>query len=441
MKYSNTLNLVLLKLQNNSLKLKIKPLIKGDFFKLFVTYSFGSLFLYGANFLLMPIYTKVLSKAEFGQIELISTLTAIIGILLTFGLPQLIFVEYFHTEPKQRSKLIFNTVLIYLLLSLPLFCIFLLIIIKNTSFFFKTYVDQDALLMAFIAIFLSFFQSIFISILQVSKQAKKLTLFQISLGILTLALNIYLVYYLRKGIFGYFASTFIVALFSFAYIVYDVMNKIDYAFKFEFRLKFQKIINYLKNGSPFVLGAVSVWILAGADRWIILYYLDDAGVGIYSVAYRFASMYYPLLIIPILNAYTPNLFEKFSNNNFHQNMKKIIISSFLVSLILAFITPLVAQFLIDKSYYASLELMPILVIGYCFFFLTQVIAAIIVFKKKTNVLLQNIFFANIANILLNIFFIRKFGLVGAAVAFSSSQFVWFIATYYRARNLQKALMQ
>jgi O-antigen/teichoic acid export membrane protein len=114
---------------------QIKLFFKGEFIRLFATYSFGSIFLYGANFLLIPIYTKVLSKAEFGQIELVTSLTAVVGILFAFGLPQFVFVEYFHLDKKQKVNLLYRVTSIYVLLSLPLFALTFFIVKGNSLLF------------------------------------------------------------------------------------------------------------------------------------------------------------------------------------------------------------------------------------------------------------------------------------------------------------------
>lgn len=413
--------------------------LQGEFVKLFVTYSFGSIFLYGANFLLIPLYTRVLTKAEFGQIELITNLTTILGILFAFGLPQVVFIEYFHLDKKQRINLVLKAIILYCLLSIPLFCISYFIISKNSATIFKSIIDSRILLMAFGAVFFLFFQSIFISIYQITKKAKKLTFFQVGIGLLTLGFNIYLVYYLKLGIFGYYATALLVAVFSFIYISINAINQTKDTFPLKYKIPINQALAYLKLGSPFILSSVSLWLLSGADRWIILHYLDEAEVGIYSVAYRFASVYYPLLIIPLLNAYTPKIFEKFALGNYNQKIPYLFIFSFVVFSILAVLTPILAKFMIDPVYYEALPLISPLIAGYGIFFITQAIASILIYKKKIKQLSVNILIASAANILFNFIFVSRWGLNGSIFAFIIGHIVWLLFTIYQTKHTEKQL--
>jgi hypothetical protein len=87
-----------------------------------------------------------------------------------------------------------------------------------------------------------------------------------------------------------------------------------------------------------------------------------------SVAYRFASVYHPLVIIPLLNAYTPKIFEKFAQKEYKQKIYHLLSFAIVVFSILALITPYIAKFMIDKTYYDALPLIRPLVLGYGIFF-------------------------------------------------------------------------
>lgn len=413
------------------------PFFRGEFIKLFLTYSIGSIFLYGANFFLIPVYTQVLDKAEFGQIELISSLVAVVGIILSFGLPQVIFMEFFHLDKEKRAILLFRIISIFGIVSVPLFIIAFFISRLYSSQIFSGQLDPLILALAFSSTALTFFQSIFISIQQITKKAKKLTIFQLLLGLLTLALNIYLIYYLRKGVWGYFVANFLVSLASFIFIVFDTFRKSDKSIVLKLKIRIKELLPYFRLGFPFVLSAASLWLLAGADRWIILYFLSAEEVGIYSVAYKFASIYQPLLIIPVLNAYTPKIFERFAKGIYNQRIPLIFLFTAILFTMLALITPMLAKFMVDPAYYDALPLIPALITGYGLFFITQAIASLLIYKKRIKQLSLNILIASIANIFFNIIFVSAWGLHGAIIAFVAGHIIWLLFTLFQTMRAEK----
>jgi O-antigen/teichoic acid export membrane protein len=330
---------------------------------------------------------------------------------------------------------------IYVLLSLPLFALTFFIVKGNSLLIFRSPIENSILLFAFTTTFLVFFQSVFISIYQITKKAKNLTLFQISLGLLTLAGNIYLVYYLRLSVFGYFCTSFFVTLIAFLYILFIVFKNCPRKNAINLKIEFGWILSYLKTGFPFMLGAFSLWLLAGVDRWIILNYLNESEVGVYSVAYRFASVYHPLVIIPLLNAYTPKIFEKFAQKEYKQKIYHLLSFAIVVFSILALITPYIAKFMIDKTYYDALPLIRPLVLGYGIFFLTQAIASILIYKKKIKLLTINVLVASFSNILFNLIFVSRWGLKGSIAAFVLGHLIWFIFTFMQAKRTEKILIK
>lgn len=409
-------------------------LFKSNFLKNLFIYSFGALFIKGISFFLIPIYTRVLPPSEYGLLELLNTIITILGILFSFGLSQVVYIEYYHLNLEGKKNLIKEVINIYTVLGLPLFIISSLLLARFDYLILDQPISLTVTALTIVSSFLLFYQNTFFSILQIAKKALRLTTYKIAIGTFTLIFNLYLIYYLRVGFLGILWSNFLVLALSLLYPLF-LYNRF-----FEglvIRINYTQTIRYIKLGFPFILTSLSYWTLSGVDRWLILYYLGDEQVGLYSVAYKFSSVYEPLLIAPVLSVYTPHIFEQFSRQNYKQKKWLLVTAVLAVFILLAVFSKLAASLFIDSSYHASLDLIPYLIGGFAFFFLAQLVSAPILFFKRSKMLVINVAIAGVVNILFNIYFLNVYGLIGAGIAFLASNFVWFCLSEIQSRYVTR----
>lgn len=400
----------------------IRKVFRSGFIKNIFIYSSGALFLKGVSFFLIPLYTAILAPSDFGVLELLTTISTVLGILFSFGLSQVIYVEYFHLPPDGKRDIIKQLTSIYTFIALPLFAIAGLLIYYNSDTLFEQRVEPVLIILVLLYSFFTFYQNTFFALLQLVKKALNLTVNKLVLGLLTLALNLFLVLYLRMGIAGILITNLVVVVVSLLYPLY--------LYLYRFGLKATSpnpsgMVKYLKMGVPFIFSSLCFWGLSGIDRWLILYLLGEAEVGIFSVAYKFSSVFDPLVIAPILSVYTPYIFEKLAERKYKQNKLLMVLGVLLLFAFLAVASQLLARYFINERYFDSLSLIPYLVGGFAFYFLSQLLAAPILFFKRSNLLLTNVALAALVNIIFNVIFIRLYGLQGAGMAYLLSNIAWF----------------
>jgi len=392
----------------------------------------------GVSFFLIPLYTSVLTPTEYGQIELLNNASTILTVLFTFGLVPIFGVEYFrcknHTE---KIKLLNQIIGIYLIVSTSGYLITLFLVLKYFSLVFGSEIKIIIVVIVLITSYLTFYQSMFFTILQLDKKSRKLTINKVVIGLIIAILNIYLIYYLKIGVMGYFLTNLIAMSLSAGYGGYEYFNKIK---RIEIEISWRISKDHLINGFPFIIGSLSFWLLSGIDRWIVLKYLGQADVGIYSIAVKFASLYDALLITPVLLVYGPYIYERFANKNYNQKIKLITFITLLIFSLLAIITPIIANFMINKNFSESLIYISYLVIGYGFYFLSQITGQLAVFHKRKFIIVSNVFLSSVVNVAANIILIPAFHLMGTVIAFVFSYFFWFILSWYQTYVLRKKLL-
>ena len=388
--------------------------------KNFLIYSLGALFLKGISFLLIPLYTRVLTPGEFGNLDLLSTFSGILDVVLSLGLAQVVFIEFFHFDRNGKIDLINRVLSIYITLSTLLYLLIFLIAFMNYSNLFPG-VSLLMILLSMSATYLTFFQSILLTVLRLQGKALRVTILQICLGCTGIILNVLFVYYLRIGIVGILISGFVSTLISFLY-GWNLFNKQTGGFKFRFNKP--EVMQYLLLGLPFIPNALSFWAMNSANRWILFNYTNIAEVGLYAVAIRFSSMFDPLVIQPFLNAYAPGTLKKIKEGNYHQPMLTISIITILVFTVIGLFLQFIGKMVIGEQFYNALPIIPVLAIGSSFSLIAQASSMILIYHKKVGLMLMAIVIGSASSILFNFILIKHFGGIGAAYGTAAGNAIW-----------------
>ena len=69
-------------------------------------YTGGAMLLRGVGFFLIPVYTRYLVPAEFGKLELLNTFTSTLEIIFSFGLYQVLVMEFFKKDEAGKKELV-----------------------------------------------------------------------------------------------------------------------------------------------------------------------------------------------------------------------------------------------------------------------------------------------------------------------------------------------
>jgi O-antigen/teichoic acid export membrane protein len=411
-----------------------KVSVPGSFLNGSIIYIFGAILLKGVSFFLIPLYTSVFTTADYGEMELINTMMALLVIVVSFGFSQYIYIEYSHLDNAQKSEFISRINYCYNVLALPILLVFgsCLIYLNDSIFSFD---NRYVIICMLVVVYLSFFQNNVYSVLQLDQKPRLVTYNKAIVAITTLILNIILIKYFKLGILSVYVSS------MFAIVLSLIMMKKSRDTTGAY-LKMQAIsskdmLTYIQGGYPFIISSLAYFGINGIDRFLIKSYLGEGELGIYALAFKFGSMLDPLLMVPILSAYNPMIFKQFSQGDFRQKTLKRASIVIFIFTVIAIALPFVARIFIDERFYASLKLIPIFVLGFAFIFMAQIFAAPLLFLKKKGALVLNVIFASIINIILNIVLIKKFEIEGSAYAFLATNICWFIITIFQANKAVK----
>ncbi len=378
-------------------------------------------------FILVPIYTNVLSTSEYGVVDLVTTLGTIIVPIMMININEA--VQRFCLDEDSDENAIMSVGISTLVFS---FVIGLLIIpisrmvesIAPYSLLFYIYCVTQGVCVVFSAYL---------------RGKEKLNHFAIDNIIITLTgalFNILFLVVLRTGIEGYFWA------FILSYVIGAVYaaaaGRVHEVF---FRFRFDKglAISMLKYSVVLVPNTLMWWIMNASDRIMVISMIGLGASGIYAVSYKIPSAISSLsTIINQAWSYSAIKEDKSSDREaFNKKMydtlfgAQVILTALLIAVIRDFMKIYVAV-----AYYDAWKYTVPLLVGYFFMSLGTFFSVQYTVNKDSKGFLYSGTTGAIANICLNFILIPVIGTMGAAIATMISYISVFA---FRAKDTQKYL--
>lgn len=275
----------------------------SNLYKNSALYLFAQLSIKAASFLLLPLYTRLITPEEYGNIYLLITISNFLTVLFSITIQSSISRFYFDCEDKKDVREMYSSIIKFIFLfSTTLYII--TILLSNQIFFFLKIDFFPYAFLAILSSYLVIFYNLIASLLQASQQAKKLSLITIISSITTLLLTVFLVIFMEDKIYAYLLSFFLGSMVRF--LIFLIFS---YKY-FSFKSKDKKLKKYIKYSGTRLPVDLSSWIVTFADR-LMLYDLKGAGdSGIYSVGYTIGQGI-EVLFQSINKAYVPYSFDHF----------------------------------------------------------------------------------------------------------------------------------
>lgn len=370
------------------------------------------------SFLLLPLYTSILSTVEYGQYDYVVAISAFLLPIITLSMHESMFrfVIDSGTEGREYKKIISNTVII-ILLGIVISFLGLFIIGKLISFndwiYVWLYVSATAL------------YTFSNNLLRGSGRMKEYAVISSCKNIVQLICNILCIAVLYLGFEGLLISLCVSELLAF--IIVSVRVKLNK--QIEVKLISVKLIKtMLKYSLPLIPNSLSAQVINLSDRLVITSVLGTSANGIYTVSYKFPNIVETVYHFFYV-AWSESASRVFNDGKekaiqYYQNLFKVL-DEFLFSgiLIMISIMSIMFRLLIRGDYLEGFVYIPILMFGMYFDSIGKFFTGVFTALKRTRVIATTTMIAAVINIILNVIFIPKYGLYAAAF---SSMFAHFV---------------
>ena len=373
------------------------------------------------NILVLPIYTRYLSPADYGIIVLFvmfGTLTA--GVLST-SLHFASYIYYFQfKEDLDRFKIIYSTNALYILIVFLISGILIYLFSGwISSFLFEGRLDTRLILLSFVSGCLEYLVLYMTTLLTAQVKSMQYA------GIIVLRIIIntaFSFYFIFVQSLTYLALIYSLILSQGITIVILFITLRDL---FGLRFSLSDLKMSLRLAYPLIPNSMVGLVYSSFDKTALNKLKDSNYVGYYSFGEKFS------IILKAVQDAVSKSWEPYFMNKAHENSdvaRGAIISRFyeiaflfmIVGLSIIYFSEEMIKMLTTKAFYPSMYVVPL----YIYFYLFAIIGVLsmnqISFSKKMAYLLPTSVCGVIINIALNIILIPKYGAVGAAGAIAIS---------------------
>lgn len=402
------------------------------FKKASVYYLIGTLFNKGIGFITVPIFTRILTVADYGIVTTYNSWVGIISMFISLALymaVRLSFVDYEHNVNDFLSSILLFTIVygIFILTSVYV-VVYILPISANIGVIILCLLQAlgSALIEDISQFLLMQVRYCFRTIILIVPNLLS-TIISVIVIRFVLSCNLYwgriipnalITFTIGLGLTLYFLPKGKIAL-NRAYLKYG-----------------------LKLSLPLVLHGIALNILSQSDRTMITWLREASETGIYGLIYNF-SMIATVITTAFDGIWVPFFMENMKKNlNAEINKYSLkyveLMTIAMVGVVL--VGPEIVKLLATKAYWEGILIIPPIVLSNYLIFIYTLYVYVEHFHKKTLFISINTMLAAAVNIILNYFFIIRWGYIGAAYSTLLSYILSLILHYVYARKLNKTVL-
>ncbi|GAK97022.1 putative polysaccharide biosynthesis protein CpsL [Nonlabens tegetincola] len=415
-------------------------MIKGKLFQNLGMYTLVNFINSAIPFLLLPILTSNLSKAEYGIVDIFNNLSFIFIPIIGLNIVSCV-LRFYYDDSVDFNKFL-STVTSTLLVSGSV------IIIVVAAFVYFTDVQvineeipNSVLLLALLFAFSSQIIEIILGIFRATERPLNYGLVRIVKTGLDLSLSIYCVVVLKLGWEGRIYPAVGVGLL----IALIILLYLFYAYNVRLVIKKDYLRIAFKYSTPLIFHSLAGYIISFSDRFIILEYMSAEDVGLYAVAYQ-VGMIMSFVNNSFNQAWTPYVFSILKSGNMSKikQLSKFNYYYFLLMIVLALsiflIVPFIYEWFIDGEFEVDYQIVFWVLLGYAFNGMYKVLVNYLFFYKKTKKLSYITLFSAALNVIVCFYLVPLIGILGAAISTTLaflSMFIFVLIYYHKFKKIEK----
>lgn len=365
-----------------------------------------------ATFLTLPIFTRVLTKEDYGVYALAQVYAVFMSGLVNFGLNVGYERNFFEYKDKTRTaQLLYSTLSFVFAAYIASTCLTYLFKANLASWIIGSAGYQNLLFWTFCATSLTSFKSYYLTYFKNTENAGSFVWYTVDETILGLLLSLVFVVYLRIGVIGLVYGQLLAGLVVFCALALRFLRLLPISFNW-LVLRDSLKLSYPLTPRIF-LGVIGNQF----DKYMIGLMATVGGVGVYSIGQNVSYSVF-MFMTAIQNVYAPQVYKRMfelgakGGKAVGEYLTPFAYLSILFGLLISLFSEEIIFILTPKSYHDAVDIVIILSMLYGSYFFGK--HPQLIFAKKTylNSILTLISIA--VNVAINIPFIYQWGAIGAA---------------------------
>ena len=374
----------------------------------------------GLPFLLLPVLTRALGPAEYGQVVAFSLIVSLAGAFAGFNVHAAVSVMWFRRDASEMRELVGSAILLALLSTLlvaPAVAI-ILHLFPTVAGGLNPLWGAAAAVTAGANVIIQ----ARLGLWQAQDKPWRLAALQFSTATLNLSLSLLAVLVLgfgaegRNG--GYAGATLLAA----------AVGVLTFVAHREIRWKFRRahLEDLVRFGAPLTFHILAAAMLSTADRWMVSIRLDAYALGVYGAGAQL-GMVMAILGDAFVKAYAPWLYSRLRSEERDDKLWAVgavygVIPLFLcVGLAVGVVLHLAAGAVLGPAFAASAVVLPWFMLGGALNGVYLSISSIYFFTGRTGLLAAVTMTSGVAGLAITAALTVAFGMAGAAMGYAASQ--------------------
>ena len=394
-------------------------------------YGLGSIIGNVISFFLIPLYTRFLTTADYGILSSMSAVESVLTIFFTLALHGAVLKFYFDYTGTKRKEMISSIWFFQMLFAIILSILLYFYSGTLAKIVFKDLQMQPYLKLVVIRVFFSIGALIPLALYRAQEKSLRFIFFILLTAILGVFLNIYFVVILKKGALGSLQGGVITAVILF--ILYLLFFYKDTNFCFRLDIIYKALLFSL----PLVPHLLGGWIMNLSDRVLLQRLSSARELGLYALGCNFALIL-SIVVLAINNAWVPFFFSVAEKKEGQITVSKLLTYYFLficlIALALSIFSKEITTIMAAVNYREAYRVIPVIVLSYIFQGMYFMSANCLFFKEKTKQLPFITCISAVTNIVLNILWIPRYGMMGAAWATVIAYAMFYAITHHVSKR-------
>lgn len=360
-------------------------------------------------FLLVPLYTSVLTTEEYGTYDFVYTTINLLFPILSLNIA--VSVQRFLLEKNNNKEKTIGIGFKYTIIGIAIIGVVLLTnrilglsdnIIKNDLWFFLLYISLSV-------------NTLMVESAIGSDNVKAVSISGIISTLIMISFNILLLLVVRLGLSGYFIANIAGLSVQSIYLLVKQRENLSLCNYTSKKLE-KEMLSYSK---PQIANTIAWWINNASDRYVVTWLCGLSVNGIYSVGYKIPSILNVIQNIfgqawgiSAVKNYNEKDDDGFFTKTYNLYNTGIIISCSLIIVT----TKLIAKFMYAKDFYTAWYFVPFLAISSVFGAMAGYLGGIFAAKKEAKLFAKSTIIGAVTNVFLNIILVYFMGAIGAALA-------------------------
>jgi O-antigen/teichoic acid export membrane protein len=319
------------------------------------------------GFLMIPVYTRYLSPADYGVIELIELFVAVttitFGILATSDAMVRIYHDYASRE--ENSAAVVSTTLWYMTIAgVTVAGLAWNWAAPMSRLLLQSADYSDLIRYAFVAMVFSNLTEVGLVYERMRLRATFFVAFSLLQVSANLALNVYFIVFAGLGVWGFVLSKLITSAAGSVFLLARLAREVGWKFD---RAAGRAIFQF---GFPLIFSSAALFVIHFADRFFLSRYSTLAEVGVYALAYKFGFLVTYLVGEPFGRVWSVNLYSYVTRPDWSEQFGRVatylVFFLLLAATALSVFIPEALKLVATPAFYAGAQLVPIIAFAYAF---------------------------------------------------------------------------